>query len=148
MWEFLITLWRGPKDQFRTNLSLGSKYVLIAQFYKTSVIFLGPGTYLYYDILRYTYDIPKDSVFVEIFFFSNIFGFPVVKSPFPPASAGTQISENPKPKNYRSDITFPECVPPLHLSFTENWVHIKKKTIKKCQEFIRILTLISLNNSL
>ena len=62
--------------------------------------------------------------------------------------------ENLKLENHRSDVnkSFPVCLPPYHLSFSENWgcqsksgrEHIQKKTIKKCQEFIKILNLVFL----
>ena len=49
-------------------------------------------------------------------------------------SASTKTFENLKLENHRSDIakTYPLCVPPEHLSFTENWgCHSKGEHIQK-----------------
>ena len=66
-------------------------------------------------------------------------------------SAGPKIFENSKLENYRCDIAknFTLCVPLTHFIYWKLRVSIKrkehpKKAIKKCQEFIKILTLISL----
>ena len=70
-------------------------------------------------------------------------------------SAGTKKFQNLKLENCRFHIskTCPVCVPPGHLSFTENWGcqsnEVQQRVHpKKSQEFIKILTLIALKNSL
>ena len=73
-------------------------------------------------------------------------------------STGKKTFENLKLQNYRSDISlqFPRYVYNLntfHLLKTEGVNRrvaegTSKKTIKKCQEFIKTLILISLKNSL
>ena len=66
MWEFLITLWCGPRGQF---INLDPKNFCFCLILQEFCDFSGTW-------LRLTlFDIPKDVVFAEILVLSNIFGF-------------------------------------------------------------------------
>ena len=64
MWEFLITVWSGPRGQF---INLGPKNVCICLIKRI--------LWFFWDLVLTLFDIPKDVVFPEILVLSNIFGF-------------------------------------------------------------------------
>ena len=66
MWEFLITLWCGPRWQFRPNLC--PKKFLLLNF--TRIL------WFFWDLGITLFDIYEDSVFAEIFILGKFFGFP------------------------------------------------------------------------
>ena len=66
MREFLITLWCGPRWQFRPNLC--PKKFLLLNF--TRIL------WFFWDLGITLFDIYEDSVFAEIFILGKFFGFP------------------------------------------------------------------------
>ena len=66
MWEFLITLWCGPRGQFK---NLGPKNVCFCLILRKFCDFSGIWD------LHYLIFLTKDEVFPEISVLSNIFGF-------------------------------------------------------------------------